>query len=382
MSNHIKGDPTLVLDAAGNVRFKVATGVEIANIQRSARDERWERVQKNFQALLADPAKRKTLDDSFLEVRGVPAGQVHADQFLSQFSQAYANDAYIGEQLITSVPVDKRTDKYAIFPQREMFEAPDDLLTSERARANEISATRTSATYELKDYALENFISNEALENQDVPFDERAAAVAELAEHLLRKRELRDATLLTTSSSYGSGNTTTLSGSSQWNSASGGDPIKVIQDAKAALFNGPGASQLVAFTSLDVFNAMARNPILLDLQKYTTNGLLTPQALANYFGFAKLLIGEARHQTANEGQTASYSRIWGNHFGIIRVASTPTKRSAGFAARFRKRTDPIVTEWFDGRAGKSGGYYMKNAVSEDAKIVASFAGYLVVNAIS
>ena len=382
MSKHIQGDPTLVLDAAGNVRFKVATGAEIANIQKTARDVRWENIQAKFQELLADPTKRKRLDDSFTLVRGVPAGQVHADQFLSNYSQAYTNDAYIGERLITAIPVDKRTNKFAVFPQREIFEAPDDLLTSDRARANEISSTRTSSTYELKDYALENFLSNETIDNQDLPFNERADMTMEVSEHLARKREMRDADLLTTAGNYGSGNTTTLAGSDQWNSGAGGNPIKNIQDAKAALFNGPGATDVWGFTSLDVFNVLARHPTLLDLQKYTVNGLLTPEAIARYFGLAGLLIGEARKQTANEGQTASYSRIWGNDFGLVRVARTPSKRTAAFAARFRKNNDPVVTEWFDARAGKSGGHYLKVAVSEDSRVIASFGGYLVKSAIS
>jgi len=337
---------------------------------------------QKYLEMLEDSAKRKRLDESFCKVKGVSYGEVHSDQFLSNLSQGYANDSYIGERLILAVPVQKRTDKYAIYPQREMFEAPSDVLTSDRARANEISSTRTSASYELKDYGLENFVSNETLENQDLPFNERADLTMELAEHMARKREVRDAELLTTAGNYGSGNTTTLSGSNQWNSSTGGNPIKNIQDAKAALFNGPGATDVWGFTSLDVFNCLARHPLLLDVHKYTAGGLLTPEAIARYLGLAGILIGEARKQTANEGQTASYSRIWGNHFGVIRVARAPSKRTAAFAARFRKQSDPVVTEWFEATAGKSGGYYIKNAVSEDAKIVASFGGYLISDAIS
>jgi len=366
-----------VLGQDGTVRFKVASGDDISLMQRTGAGKRWDAAQEKLLEMLRHPEKCKRLDASFLQVRGVSAGSVHSDTFLSNLSQAYANDSYIGERLILSVPVQKRTNKYAIYPQREMFEAPSDLLTSERARANEVSHTRTSASYELLDYGLENFVSNETLDTQDLPFNERADMVTELSEHMARKREVRDADLLTTAANYGSGNTVTLAGSDQWNSAAGGNPIKDIQAAKAALFNGPGATDAYAFSSLDVFNVLARHLQLLDLQKYTINGLLTPEAIARYFGLAGYLIGESRKQTANQGQTASYSRIWGNDFGIIRVARAPSLRTASFASRFRKQNDPVVTEWFDAVAGKSGGYYVKNAVSEDAKIVASFGGYLI-----
>lgn len=367
--------------AKDGTKIPIATGEQISLSQRTARGAAWERKQALLSAQLADPEKCKRLETEHgfapvLATKGVSASSVHADTYLSNLSQAYANDSYIGERLVMMVPVAKRTNKYAVYPQREAFEAPSDVLGTERSRANEISASRTSASYELQDYALENFVSNETLENQDLPFNERADMVTELAEHMARKREIRIADLLTTASNYGSGNTATLSGSDQWNSGAGGNPIKNIQDGKAALFNGPGATDVWGFTSLDAFNVLARHPQLLDLQKYTVNGLITPEALARYLGLAGILIGEARKQTANEGQTASYSRIWGNDFGLVRVARGPSLRTASFAALFRKQSDPVVTEWFDPIQGKSGGYCLKNAVSEDLRVVASFGGYL------
>jgi len=376
----IKGsDPTLGPDKIrirGEV-LKIASHDDITSIQRTERGRRWDAVQAKLMEHLEDNEKRKRLDSSFVHVKGVGPSAVHSDTYLTNLSQAYANDAYIGERLVSIVPVQKRTNKYAVYPQREMFEAPSDILGSERSQANEISETRDSASYELKDYALQNFVSNETIDNQDMPFNERADMVTHLAEHMARKREVRIADLLTTASNYGSGNSTTLSGSNQWDSASGGNPVKDIQTAKAALFNGPGATEIWGFTSIEVFNCLARHQHLLDLQKYTINGLLTPEAVARYFGLAGILIGSSRKQTANEGQTASYSRIWGLDFGLVRVARGPSLRTASFAALFRKQSDPVVTEWFDATAGKSGGYYVKNAVSEDLKPVASFAGYII-----
>ncbi len=361
---------------------RIVSSEEISTTQRTAKGKRWEATQAKLAEKLADADWCARRDAEFRAVfgtvtKGVSPSSVHADQFLTNLSQMYANDSYIGERLCMVVPVQKRSNKYAVYPQREMFEAPTDLLTSERAQANEISETRSSDTYELKDYGLQNFVSNETLDNQDLPFNERADLVTHLAEHMARKREVRIATLLTTAGNYGSGNTTTLSGSDQWNSGTGGNPIKNIQDAKAALFNGPGATDVFGFTNIDVINTLARHPTMLDLQKYTVNGLLTPEAIARYLGLAGILVGESRKQTANEGQTASYSRIWGDDFGVLRVARGPSLRTASFAGLFRKQNDPVVTEWFDPTAGKSGGYFIKNAVSEDLKVVASFGGYLI-----
>jgi hypothetical protein len=354
---------------------KNVTMADIVLAQRSEKRASYDRFMKSYRDAMQDPATRKERDASYgLQVRGVSPSSVHSDTFLSNMSVMYANDAYIGERLVTAVPVTKRTDKFAIYPKRERFEYPSDLL-GERAHANEISESRSSDTYSLLDYGFQNFLSQDTLDNQDPAFDERVDLIESLNEGMAFKREIRIATALTTASNYDS--STTLSGSNQWDSSTGGNPIKDIQTGIASLFHGPGATDIVGFCSLEVFNVLSRHPHLLDVQKYTTNGLLNRAQIANYLGLSDLLVGAARKQTANEGQTASYSRIWGLDFGIVRVARRASKRTAAFASLFRSSDDPATTEWFDASAGKKGGHYAKVAVSEDLKIVASSAGYII-----
>lgn len=354
---------------------KPFTVADIVLNQRSAKRDEYDRMMKEYREAMRDPALRKSLDDSYgLEVRGVSPSSVHSDTFLNNMSVMYANDAYIGERLVTAVPVTKKTDKFAIYPKRERFEYPSDLL-GERAHANEISESRSSDTYSLLDYGYQNFLSQDTLDNQDPAFDERVDLIEAISEGISFRRELRIATALTTASNYD--NSTTLSGSNQWDSSTGGNPIKDIQTGIAALFHGPGATDIVGFCSLEVFNVLSRHPHLLDVQKYTTNGLLNRAQIANYLGLTDLLIGSGRKQTANEGQTASYSRIWGLDFGIVRVARRASKRTASFASLFRSTDDPVTTEWFDATTGKKGGHYAKVAVSEDLKVVASSAGYII-----
>jgi len=348
--------------------------------QRSEKRERYERFMAAYREKTSDSAVRKALDETYrLQVRGVSPSSVHSDTFFNNMSVMYTNDEYIGERLVMAVPVNKKTDKFAIYPKRERFEYPSDLL-GERAHANEISESRTSDTYSLLDYGYQNFLSQDTLDNQDPAFDERVDLIEAINEGIAFRRELRLATLLTTAANYDS--STTLSGSNQWDSSTGGNPIKDIQTGIAALWNGPGATKIVGFCSLEVFNVLSRHPMLLDIQKYTQNGLLNRAQIANYLGLSDLFIGAARKQTANEGQTASYSRIWGLDFGIVRVATRPSKRMASFASIFRSVDDPVTTEWFDATTGKKGGHYAKVAVSEDAKIVASSAGYLIKSATS
>jgi hypothetical protein len=331
------------------------------------------KIRQSSQATHKD--QWKALNDEMLAMKGVSAAAVHSNTFLSNMSVQYANDEYIGERLVGYVPVDKRSNVFAVYPKRERFEYPDDALGA-RTHANELDESRTSDNYSVKDFGFQNFVSNETLSNQDPIFDEMMDLVDAINEGIAFKRELRLASILTTAANF-SGNTVTLAGADQWDSGAGGNPIKDIQVGKAALFMGRGQTDLMAYCSLQVFNVLSRHPHILDLLKYSREGIAQRTELANLFGFTDLLVGAARKQTANQGQTASFSRIWGLDFGMVRVARRATKRSAHFCSLFRMNGDPVTTEWYDPRVGKTGGNYAKVGVSEDAKIVAGDCGYII-----
>lgn len=358
-----------------------ALATSIMREQRTEKSARYERLRKGYDALRMskDPKHVATLkrwrEELLDHTKAVGASAVHSNTFLSNMSVQYANDEYIGERLVGLVPVGKRSDTYAIYPQRERFEFPDDSLGN-RSKANEINESRSSDSYSVKDYGLSNFVAQDTLDNQDAIFDEMVDLVDACNEGIAFRRELRLASLLTTAANYGS-NTTTLAGSSQWDSGTGGDPIKDIQTAIAACWMGQGASDLLGFCSLSVFIVLQRHPAILDNLKYQRTGLANRQEIANYFGLTDLLVSSSRKQTANEGQSASYSRIWGLDFGVVRVARRATRRSAHFASIFRMNGDPVTTQWQDPSVGVNGGYYAKVAVREDLKVVAAPTGYLI-----
>ena len=72
--------------------------------------------------------------------------------------------------------------------------------------------------------------------------------------------------------------------------------LENIQDGVAALFNGRGASKLLGWCSLDVWNVLSRHPAILDLFKYggTAPGLATADMIAKFFGLDGMLVSKAR----------------------------------------------------------------------------------------
>lgn len=316
-------------------------------------------------------------NESLARMKSVSPGTVHVDSTMANLSVQYKNEEYIGLQLMPIVNVGKRSDVYFVYDKRSRLAYPDDSLGA-RGEANEVEDARSTANYSVRDYGFKNYVDAETLSNQDAPLNEMIDLVEAINEGVDFKEEKRIATILTNSANFGS--SSTLSGTSQWDNGAS-NPVKDIQTAMAAIWSGRGPSEIVGYCGLDVANALMRHPMLLDMFKYTQQGLVPMQRIADFFGMSRILVGKAREDTANDGQTVSYSRIWGKYFGIVRVANRASVRNASFGYTFRKGPKE-TSQWFDISKGKGGGYYARVALSEDHKVVASDTGYLFSAAIS
>lgn len=304
----------------------------------------------------------------------------HQPSTMGNLSVQYQNGLFIGDQLMPIVTVSKKSDIYYVYDKRSRLSGPDDRIGN-RATPNEINENRTTATFSTKDYALTNYVDNETLRNQDAPLDEMVDLVQAINDVIALKREQRQAAILTTAGNYGL-NTAALAGIDQFDNAGNLSIIQKMQAMTEALWTGTNATKKIAFCSLEVWNAIARNPNIRGLFNYVQAGLATRQQVANFFGWDDILVSDARQDTANEGQTAPYGRIWGKVFGLVRVAAGPTIRSAQFGSTFRFAGDPVTDSWYNAGIGKSGGWYARVGLSEDYKVVASDTGFLYTAAIA
>lgn len=307
--------------------------------------------------------------------KAVTPAAVHVDTLMSNFSTMYANGDYIGEQLMPVATVSKRSDKYAVYPKRERLAFPDDEI-GHRSKANELEQSRTTDNYSVKDYGYSNFLDLETVQNEDAPLNEMLDVVEQVNEGIAFKREKRILAITMATGSFGS-NTTTAT--TNWNDSTGGSVIEDILAARAALWRGHTPTRLIGYCPLAVWNGgIANNPKIRDLFKYTETGLAVTTQVARYFRLDDILITEAREDTANSGQTASYARMaTGDVFGIIAAARSPGVRSLHFGTTFRTRNSPFSTQWADPSVGVRGGIYHRTSVSEDHKIVSADAGFLI-----
>jgi len=215
------------------------------------------------------------------------------------------------------------------------------------------------------------------LTNEDAPLNEMVDLVEAIAEGLSFRREQRIAGVLTTAANFGA-NTAAIGAANRWDTVTGGDPIADIQTATAAIWQGRGPSDLIGFCSLDVYQVLSRHPAILDLFKYngSSPGLATPDMIARFFDIDRLLVGKAREDLTNEGTAPVFTRIWGDVFGVVRVARRASVRNAVFGYTFRHGAIQTVVD-YDPLKGHGGGYTAQVSVSEVHQVVASPTGYLI-----
>lgn len=400
-----------VLDIRNNSHdhFGEYTSKDLVRMRQSegAREfNRWNRslgecikVHSNVEAILAqnpglraNPGTRISADDlaihrefaaanaALVQMRDVVTGVPHVDATLANLSIKFQNEEYIGNLLMPMAPVAKQSDRYTVFSDRDYLAYPD-AHVGPRGEVQQLSTNiDNTPAYYCREFALEEYVDLSNIANADAPIDLLANATYKCNDGLAWNLEKEIAGVLTATGSFGS-NFLTIAAGDEWDSAGGGSPIKNIQDAAGACLGGPGATDLVGYCGFDVYKVLARHPEVRDLFKYTGSGLASPQLLASIFGLDRLLVGKAWQDTANIGQTLALSRIWGEVFGVVRVARAPMPNMYSFGMTFNwqgKNTEVF----YDRTRGRKGGYRPKVADAWTAKVVAPRAGFLLANCLA
>jgi len=322
----------------------------------------------------ANEVLRSLRDDTWRQKELTPT-EVQTTPVLQDLSVQYANDEYIGTRVMPIVPVAEGTLslEYWEYDKTNKFSAPDDEIAT-RGTVNEVSENVTKTSTSLQRRALKEFVDAWTQSAMDNPVRSLVSPLMNVLDALAFRQEMRIAAIAGTSTAFGS-NTSAIAAADQWNSATGGDPLGDVQTALAATWMGTGPSMTVGVTSLNIYNVLVKHPQILDAYKYSRSGRLRREELAAYFELDELLVGKARKNTANEGQTASYSRIWPDVFGVFRVANMPSTQQAVFGATFQ---DPIQQEqWYENGVGGRGGFHVQASHADKSKVICSDCGYLL-----
>lgn len=317
---------------------------------------------------------KRMMDISLKDLR---PSDVHVAEVLTNLSVMYANEELIGDRVMPTIfNGGKLSAVYYQYDKRDRLAYPDDTMVDD-GDPNQLGQNRSQGTVGLDIRSLVEFLDQYVLQNQDAPLNELVDLVDNVLYGLRFRRELRIITAATTAGNFGS-NTTAIAAGDRWDTPTGGDPGGVVDAAQAAMWSGSGPGRTVAAMSLTVYNSLKRNPRILDTFKYggTSPMAANRQMLAEFFEVDEVLVGRARKDTANRGQTAAYSRMWPDVFGIYRVSQSTTTRNAAFGYTIQDKPTQQDLQFLLERGAK-GKWQARATHADTQKIVCADCAYLV-----
>lgn len=306
---------------------------------------------------------------------------------LANIGVNYKNEGAIWDQVAPVVRVSQRSGKYRTYDEASEFNIPDDTL-SDLAKANEITLSHADSNYSVNDHGLAAYVPQSTIDEAQADsgdlIDPLGRAEMLIRQQLSNKHEKRVADVAFAAGTYASGYKTTLSGTSQWSHASS-FPISAIIAGLDIPLQRPNTLILGS----DVWKAMRTHAQVVSTiypmgGNAASGGLPTANALLEALrdeGITKVLIGRSRINTANPGQTPSYSRVWGKLALAAYIDPNPTPDSFTFMATFAETlSNPTIA--FDEQMGVKGAYRVQDTWNEDVVLVASKAAYLWVDAVA
>ena len=309
------------------------------------------------------------------------------NQPLTDFASAYKNSKLIADLVAKPIKVDALAGTFQKRSRRDANSVRMDDLIGSSGVASELLYALTSDTYRLEARALKGYVDIAGSSGVATALDPEQEMTERLMDSIKLLHERRVATVLTTTTSYASANRLTAGLSSKpgvatkWSDWSAADPVGDIKVALRSLPSAGDDFERVMWISDTVFDALCSHPQILAL-KGTTAGVASPEELVSYFrGLDKILVSDVTYDSANEGVTAVYSRMWSaTACGIVLVPkSERSTQSSIFAGSFTMDSGIKVRSWFDEDRGLSGatvvhvGHYTQAAkvIQDDAGVILS-----------
>lgn len=257
---------------------------------------------------------------------------LHIDTMLTQVSVMYRNGNCVAGQIFPSLPVDKRSDLYAVWG-KDNLRSLDDLVVP-KSQSNEIRITRSPSQYYCDGHALRYPLGDEETAEDDL-----TSLQIDVTTILMDQATLNREINLVNAISAGITTTVDLSASSgadQWSNDSF-DPIKYIDAQKIAVALVTGKKPNTLVVSTPVLSALRNNATVKDRITGAPNldgSAITLQQLANVMDVKQVLEASAVVNSAKQGQNDSLQFVWGKTALLCYVADSPGPRTVSLGYHF------------------------------------------------
>lgn len=241
---------------------------------------------------------------------------------LTSISMAVRPEGMISREVCPVVDAEAPVFSYTKEKTREQF-ALHDLRIGRASRATQIEVGATNTDSRVFDWGLEGVVPRRdrfVQRAQGAGRDPLARATETVSRLVRLGEEKRVADMVFTASSYAAGHSTTLANNARWSQA-GSSPLKEIEKRADAMLVPPN----VLVLGKQTWRHLRTHGEVLEATKMTgagkdqAAGLAKLDALREELQLRRILVGEARADTANPGAAATYTRLWGPHAALLYI---------------------------------------------------------------
>lgn len=245
------------------------------------------------------------------------------DKLLTGVSSAYVPKGFICEEVLPSIKSKQYSGLLGKYGTSHL--RIENSVKGGRGKYRQIETrVYSTSSYLIEGHGLEDFISKEDYANVEDPFDAERDGVMGVSTVLWLEKEKALADSLMSTSIITQN--TTLSGTAQFSDYANSDPLGVTTTAQNTILDATGVLPNLCVMDIRTWKVLRYHPQLLDQLGYKWNrpGGMNQDEMARALGVDEVLFGEARYESAAEGQASSLASVWGK--GIVFCVS-PDKPS-------------------------------------------------------
>lgn len=256
------------------------------------------------------------------------AGQVHVDVLLTDISVAFVQSStkFVADRVFPRVPVQRQSDKYAIYSQSDFLRDEVDKRAPGAAPVR-LGYRTSSTTYNADEWAAEHTIDDQVRANASAPYMPEEDAVRFLTQKMMIKREAQFITNF-----FSTGNLWTGSSDAQdliggtdftrWSNAAS-QPIEDIHRQQARIESKTGLLPNKLVLNRQGWFDLKNHPDIVDRVKYTSRDAVSTDIVARLMGLDDILVAAAVQNTANENATGSFSYMAPDNALLVYTTPSP-----------------------------------------------------------
>lgn len=302
---------------------------------------------------------------------------VHIDALLSNLARLYRPTEFVADQASPYIDVVHESDLYPVWTQGDFYGTDVDDLVPDRSTVKMVEISHTTARYQCQRRELGWDISDRERQNQDAPLRlERNKQVATMG-RLMLKREIRVAGLLKKTANGGA-LSLGANAAASWSTAGTTSIESDVRTGREGIRLAIGIRPNTIIIPEAVASGMQTNTTLNTKLIYTYGDAANRPQLSDVFPLLppvmfgmRVVVPGLIQNTAHEGQTESYSDVWGKAARLLYLTSGPAIEIPSVSYTFR--SEPLTTRTWRDEERRKTNYAVGQTIDEE--VVAPNAGY-------